>query len=142
MKTLITLLSFTMLMFFAQISNVSAISLAKSTTTEIVSKKEVAKKNNFFKEVKNIVNIILHPEALTSEKYNTLGIVAASAAFFGIFVLPILFEPAAIVMGIISLTQIKKTGEKGKGFAIGGIVAGALYLLLIVLIIGLFLASS
>jgi uncharacterized membrane protein YqaE (UPF0057 family) len=46
MKTLITLLSFTMLMFFAQISNVQAISLAKSATTEVVAKKEIVKKES------------------------------------------------------------------------------------------------
>jgi hypothetical protein len=59
MKTLITLLSFTMLMFFAQISNVQAISLAKSATTEVVAKKELVKKESGSSAISKTGYIIL-----------------------------------------------------------------------------------
>jgi uncharacterized membrane protein YqaE (UPF0057 family) len=59
MKTLITLLSFTMLMFFAQISNVQAISLAKSATTEVVAKKEMVKKESSSSAISKTGYIVL-----------------------------------------------------------------------------------
>ncbi|MBK1834201.1 DUF4190 domain-containing protein [Roseibacillus ishigakijimensis] len=57
---------------------------------------------------------------------NGLAIAAACTGIFGI---------PAIVMGHIALSQIKKTGEKGKGLAIGGLVAGYFFTLLLPLLI-------
>ncbi|MFJ4037051.1 septum formation family protein [Microbacterium sp. NPDC090007] len=48
---------------------------------------------------------------------NTLSIVA--------IVLGFLFPIGGVVAGTLSLAQIKRTGEKGRGFALTGIVAGA-----------------
>ncbi len=67
----------------------------------------------------------------------TLGL----CCYFGI-----LTAPVAIILGIVSLSQIKNNPNRysGKGMAIGGIVTGALYFLILVLImllygIGIFL---
>ena len=51
--------------------------------------------------------------------------------------LGLLLSPAALITGFIALSQIKKDPQTngGKGLAIGGIVAGAIYLAVFVLII-------
>ncbi|WP_255546591.1 DUF4190 domain-containing protein [Glaciihabitans sp. dw_435] len=47
---------------------------------------------------------------------NTLAIISLITAFF--------VQPAAIVTGHIALSQIKRTGEAGRGLAIAGLVVG------------------
>lgn len=49
----------------------------------------------------------------------------------------VLLSPAAIVTGMIALSQIKKDSRiyGGRGFAIAGIVTGAVYLAIILLVI-------
>jgi hypothetical protein len=37
---------------------------------------------------------------------------------------------AGIVMGVVALTQVKRTGEQGQGLAIAGIAVGAVTLIL------------
>ncbi|HEX2283679.1 MAG TPA: peptidylprolyl isomerase [Mycobacterium sp.] len=58
---------------------------------------------------------------------NALAIVALVCAF--------VFAPLGILFGHISLSQIKKTGEEGRGLAIAGLVIGYLVTLLTVLVI-------
>lgn len=59
--------------------------------------------------------------------------VAIAAIIMG-FVLPL----GGIIAGAVALAQIKRTGEKGRGLAIGGIVAGAVIgVLSIIAIVGL-----
>ena len=53
-------------------------------------------------------------------EYNKLSI---SAIIFAIF-----FAPVGLILGIIALSQIKKTNEKGRGLAIVSIVWGAIIL--------------
>jgi hypothetical protein len=53
-------------------------------------------------------------------KWNVLAIITLVSAVIG-------FSVISIVLGIISLNQIKRTGEQGKVLAIIGIVLGALY---------------
>lgn len=50
------------------------------------------------------------------ERYNVLSIVSLVSAFF--------VSVVAIVTGHIALSQIKRTGEKGRGLAIAGLVIG------------------
>jgi len=50
------------------------------------------------------------------DKYNVLAIVSLVSAFF--------VSLAAVICGHIALSQIKKTGEKGRGLAIAGLVLG------------------
>lgn len=54
-----------------------------------------------------------------SAKWNVLSIITLVSSVLG-------FSIISIVLGIISLNQIKKTGEQGKVLAIVGIVIGAL----------------
>ena len=53
-----------------------------------------------------------------SERYNVLAIVSLISAFF--------VSLAAVITGHIALSQIKRTGEKGRGLAIAGLVLGYL----------------
>jgi hypothetical protein len=50
------------------------------------------------------------------DRYNVLAIISLVSAFF--------VSLAAIICGHIALSQIKKTGEKGRGLAIAGLVLG------------------
>jgi len=50
------------------------------------------------------------------ETFNVLAIVSFVSAF--------VVSLAAVICGHIALSQIKKTGEKGRGFAIAGVVLG------------------
>ena len=59
---------------------------------------------------------------------NALGIVAFVLSLCG-------FNVIAVVLGHISLSQIKRTGERGSGFAIAALVIGYLTLLGILLLI-------
>jgi hypothetical protein len=67
-----------------------------------------------------------------------LGIVSITVGWCCSF--GILTAPIALVMGIISFVQIKNDPTKygGKGMAIGGMVTGGLYILIIVGIILLY----
>ncbi|MBD8583235.1 DUF4190 domain-containing protein [Frigoribacterium sp. CFBP 13729] len=53
-----------------------------------------------------------------SAKFNTLAIVG--------FVLAFVVNIAGVVVSFIALSQIKKTGERGRGLAIAGIIIGLL----------------
>jgi hypothetical protein len=55
------------------------------------------------------------------DKTNVLAIVSLVSAFF--------VSLAAVICGHIALSQIKKTGEKGRGLAIAGLVLGYLGLI-------------
>ena len=61
------------------------------------------------------------------QKYNVLSIISLVGAIIG-------FNVIAVILGFIALSQIKKTGEQGKGLAIAGIVIGFVYLAFIILI--------
>ena len=62
-------------------------------------------------------------------KYNVLAIVSLVSAFF--------ISLVAVITGHIALSQIKRTGEQGRGLAIAGLVLG--YLGIVASIIGLIL---
>jgi uncharacterized protein YacL len=51
-----------------------------------------------------------------TDRYNVLAIVSLVSAFF--------ISLAAIITGHIALSQIKRTGEKGRGLAIAGLILG------------------
>jgi hypothetical protein len=55
-------------------------------------------------------------QPVAAEKYNVLAIVSLISAFFVSLV--------AIITGHIALSQIKKTGEKGRGLALAGTILG------------------
>ena len=60
---------------------------------------------------------------------NGLAIVSLVCAF--------VFAPLGIVFGHLSLSQIRKTGEEGRGLAIAGLVIGYLITVLTVLVVAL-----
>ncbi|WP_025155609.1 DUF4190 domain-containing protein [Leifsonia aquatica] len=69
--------------------------------------------------------------------------VLAIIALVGAFVFPL----AGVICGHIALSQIKRTGESGRGLAIAGLIIGYVYIAFIVLaiiltIVGTLLAAS
>ena len=67
------------------------------------------------------------PAPATGEKWNVLSIVAFVIVFFG-------FSLISIILGFIGLSQIKKTGERGRGLAIWAIVLGFLSIIIGIII--------
>lgn len=56
------------------------------------------------------------PYAPAQRGYNTMAIVAFILAFF--------ISIVGIILGFVALSQIKKTGEQGRGLAIAAIIIG------------------
>jgi hypothetical protein len=67
---------------------------------------------------------------------NTLAIIALVASCAGILI-P-LADIAGIVMGFIALSQIKRTGENGRGLALGAVIAGFAILVIQLVLIALY----
>ncbi|BDZ63838.1 DUF4190 domain-containing protein [Agromyces mangrovi Wang et al. 2018] len=60
--------------------------------------------------------------APNTQKTNVLAIISLVSAFF--------ISLAAVITGHIALSQIKKTGEQGRGLAIAGLIIGYIGLVL------------
>ncbi|PPF53998.1 MULTISPECIES: DUF4190 domain-containing protein [unclassified Rathayibacter] len=56
------------------------------------------------------------PYTPASDRYNILAIIGFIASFFVSIV--------GIVLGFIALSQIKRTGEKGRGLALAAVIIG------------------
>lgn len=70
-----------------------------------------------------------------SDRYNVLAIVG--------FVLAFIVNIAGLIVSIIALSQIKRTGERGHGLALAGIIISAVSLVLgIVFSIVIFSAAA
>ncbi|MDJ0337711.1 DUF4190 domain-containing protein [Cryobacterium sp. PH31-O1] len=63
------------------------------------------------------------------DKYNVLAIISLVSAFF--------ISLVAVITGHMAMSQIKKTGEKGYGLALWGLILG--YLGIVISIIGVFI---
>ncbi len=75
------------------------------------------------------------PAGYGPAKTNTLAIVSLVTAF--------LCTPAGLITGIISLGQIKKTGEGGRGLALAGVIISAISIVIgIIFIIAVASAAS
>lgn len=61
------------------------------------------------------------------EKYNVLSILA--------FIFTFVFYPVGLILGIIALSQIKKTKERGRGLALTSVIIGFILLALIIIVI-------
>lgn len=70
-----------------------------------------------------------------SARTNTLAILSLVASLAGVFVLPFVGQIAGIVLGHVSLSQLKERAEKGRGMAIAGLIVGYATLALGVLLI-------
>lgn len=57
-------------------------------------------------------------------KTNTLAIVSLIASLAGIFIVPLIGSIAGVITGHISLGQIKRNGENGRGLALAGTIVG------------------
>ncbi len=100
--------------------NMSADDMAKIMGREMTDREKADFKANRRKFVKG-------SGMAEVKQTNTLAIIA--------FVSSIILPPAGIVLGIIALAQIKKKGEDGKGWAIAGIVVGAVLTLYFVIMV-------
>ena len=77
-----------------------------------------------------------------ARRTNALAIVAMIASILGfIWVLPLIGGLTGAIMGHISLGQIKRTGEGGRGMALAGVIVGWIGVGLIV-IGGIFIAIA
>ncbi len=60
----------------------------------------------------------------TGAKTNVLAIVSLVASISGFVILPFIGPIVGVICGHISLGQIKKTGEQGRGMALAGLILG------------------
>jgi hypothetical protein len=63
------------------------------------------------------------PAAAPAEKWNVLAIIGFVIVFLG-------FSLISIILGFIALSQIKKTGERGRGLALWAIILGFLSIII------------
>ncbi|KQQ22508.1 DUF4190 domain-containing protein [Rathayibacter caricis DSM 15933] len=73
------------------------------------------------------------PYTPTTDRYNILAIIGFIASFF--------VSVVGIVLGFIALSQIKRTGEKGRGLAIAAIVIGFVAIIVYTIVGVLFFAA-
>lgn len=75
----------------------------------------------------------------TAPKTNVLAIISMIASILGfVWILPLIGSVGGAVMGHLSLNQIKRTGEGGRGMALAGVIVGWVGVAISLLIIGLF----
>lgn len=75
----------------------------------------------------------------TAPKTNTLAIVSLVSSLAALVVLPFVGSLVGVITGHMSLSQIKRTGENGRGLALAGTIVGWVGLGFIVLGLLLFL---
>jgi hypothetical protein len=76
----------------------------------------------------------------TGAKTNTLAIISLVASIAGIVILWGIGSIVGVICGHISLSQIKKTGEQGRGMAVAGLIVG--YIGIALAIIGTIIAIA
>jgi hypothetical protein len=74
-------------------------------------------------------------------KTNTLAIVSLIAGIAGLVLIPLIGSLTAVITGHMSLSQIKRTGEGGRGLGLTGTILGwvgiAFGILLVILLLAL-----
>jgi hypothetical protein len=73
-------------------------------------------------------------------KYNAMAIVSFVSSLVGLFIIPVVGQIVGIITGHISLSQLKTSGENGRGLALAGTIIGWVSLGLAVVGIILFFA--
>ncbi|NQX29966.1 DUF4190 domain-containing protein [Microbacteriaceae bacterium VKM Ac-2854] len=63
--------------------------------------------------------------APSGERYNLLAIIGFIASFF--------VSVVGIILGFVALSQIKRTGERGRGLAIAGIIIGFVSIVVVII---------
>ncbi|MFJ4160732.1 DUF4190 domain-containing protein [Microbacterium testaceum] len=67
---------------------------------------------------------------------NVLAIISLVASLVGfVLILPVVGSIAGVIMGHISLKQIKDRGERGRGMALAGVIIGYVTLLFVILFV-------
>ncbi|WP_295845704.1 DUF4190 domain-containing protein [uncultured Microbacterium sp.] len=67
---------------------------------------------------------------------NVLAIISLVASLVGfVLILPVVGSIAGVIMGHISLKQIKDRGERGRGMALAGVIVGYVTLLFVILFV-------
>ncbi|WP_374946383.1 DUF4190 domain-containing protein [Agreia sp.] len=69
-----------------------------------------------------------------AEKYNVIAIVGFIASFF--------INIVGIILGFVALSQIKRTGERGRGLAIAGIIIGFASILVGILAVAIIIPAG
>ena len=72
---------------------------------------------------------------VTQAPNNGLAIAALACGIAAWFIVPVLGSIAAVILGIVALGRIRRTGERGHGMAVAGIVLGAVSLVVSVIAI-------
>jgi hypothetical protein len=103
------------------------------TEPQIVSKEKTIKQR-----ITGLLNKYLKK---ANGDWDIFSILGFAFGVVGLLVLPILFGIAAIVLSIIGLKKTSN-GQKGKGFAIAGLILGILEVLIIFLVLGVLLAVA
>ncbi|KQS17296.1 DUF4190 domain-containing protein [Frigoribacterium sp. Leaf186] len=67
-------------------------------------------------------NTAMPQSAGSAARYNVLSIVG--------FILAFVFSLAGLIVSLIALSQIKKTGERGHGLALAGVILSAVFIIL------------
>ena len=62
----------------------------------------------------------------TAARYNVLAIVG--------FILAFVFSLAGLVVSIIAFSQIKKTGERGRGLALAGVILSIVFMVISIIV--------
>ncbi len=94
--------------------------LALSPTTE--RSFEMAEKKDSQPEAEVVETTTPKREKFDFTKLNTLAVVSLASAISGIGAL------IAVITGHVSLAQIKRSGENGRGLAIAGVVVGYIHI--------------
>lgn len=71
-------------------------------------------------------NTSMPQSAGTAAGYNVLAIVG--------FILAFVFALAGLIVSLISLSQIKKTGERGHGLALAGVILSIVFMIIGIII--------
>ena len=66
---------------------------------------------------------------------NTLAVVSLASGIASYFVVPVLGALVAIITGHMARREIKRTGERGSGFALVGLILGYLHFALVFLLV-------
>ncbi len=82
----------------------------------------------------NTTNPYQTSSAPASDRFNVLAIVG--------FILAFVINIAGLVVSIIALSQVKRTGERGRGLALAGIIISAISLVLSVVSVIVVIASA
>jgi len=68
-----------------------------------------------------------------SSQTNKMALAGFITSIVGFIVATIIIAPVATILSAIGLSQINKTGEKGKGLAIAGVIIGIVSIILVII---------